>query len=279
MKLTDIVARSRRPEPWAEGENIPWNQPDFSRRMLQEHLSQEHDLASRRGEIIDSQVGWIHRTLLGGRPGRVTDLGCGPGLYTTRLAQLGHTCTGIDFSPASVAHAREHLPQSGPAPRYLLADLREAPYPADQDLVMLLYGEFNVFKPADTATILTRAYAALKPGGRLLLEPHTFDGVKRDSDERGWWAVPQGLFSDQPHVGLEESFWDEESQTKTVRYYLVDAASGETTRYAATYQAYTNDQYTQLLTDAGFSAILFRPSLADEHEQDGLQVIVAVKPG
>ncbi len=58
----------------------------------------------------------------------------------------------------------------------------------------------------------------------------------------------------------------------------MDAESGETTRYASSYQAYTNEQYTQILTDAGFSAILFRPGLSEEHEQDGLQVVVAVKP-
>lgn len=33
-----------------------------------------------------------------GNPTRILDLGCGPGLYTSRLARLGHCCVGIDFS-------------------------------------------------------------------------------------------------------------------------------------------------------------------------------------
>ena len=47
------------------------------------------------------------------RGARVLDLGCGPGLYTTRLAKLGHTCVGIDFSPASIAYAKAEAEHYG----------------------------------------------------------------------------------------------------------------------------------------------------------------------
>jgi len=45
VNLTDLINR-KMPEPWAE--KIPWDDPAFSERMLKEHLSQEHDAASRR---------------------------------------------------------------------------------------------------------------------------------------------------------------------------------------------------------------------------------------
>ena len=45
--LTDLVHRAPIPLPWAEGDNIPWHDPEFSQRMLREHLSQAHDAASR----------------------------------------------------------------------------------------------------------------------------------------------------------------------------------------------------------------------------------------
>jgi len=113
LKLLDVVHRHGDPKPWAEGEKIPWNDPDFSRRMLNEHLSQEHDAASRRFETIDNHVKWIHGQVLKANPTRVLDLGCGPGLYTNRLAKLGHHCVGIDFSPASIACAREQAEEAG----------------------------------------------------------------------------------------------------------------------------------------------------------------------
>ena len=77
MELLDLVHRTAAPAPWSEGDNIPWNDPAFSQRMLQEHLSQAHDAASRRTEKIEKHVAWIHHTLLAGRPARILDLGRG----------------------------------------------------------------------------------------------------------------------------------------------------------------------------------------------------------
>jgi hypothetical protein len=70
MNLIDLINRKILPVPWAEGEKIPWHEPAFSERMLREHLSQAHDAASRRSELIDGHVNWIHNEVLSGRPTR-----------------------------------------------------------------------------------------------------------------------------------------------------------------------------------------------------------------
>jgi len=64
MELTAVIERKLPPEPWEEGEKIPWNDPGFSARMLQEHLSQDHDAASRRSQVIERHVAWIHDRLV-----------------------------------------------------------------------------------------------------------------------------------------------------------------------------------------------------------------------
>jgi len=165
MNLLDIVDRQRIPRPWAEGEKIPWDDPEFSKRMLKEHLSQAHDAASRRSEIIDVHVGWIHNHVLKGEPTRVLDIGCGPGLYTQRLARLGHQCTGIDFSPASIAYAREQAERAGLDCEYVQADIRTSDFGEGYDLMMFIFGEFNVFRPAEAKDLLTKAHRALVPNG------------------------------------------------------------------------------------------------------------------
>lgn len=253
MDLSDLFARQVPPEPWAEGDNIPWNEPGFSARMLAEHLSQAHDAASRRAGTIDRQVAWIHGAVLGARTTRVLDLGCGPGLYASRLARLGHRCVGIDYSPASIAYAREQAATEGLDCTYREADLRQADYGSGFGLALLLYGELNVFPPEQAARILAGAFAALDDGGTLLLEPHTVEGV-RSMGKRAqtWSAAASGLFCPRPHLVLREHFWDATRRVATIRSYVVEAADGTVTRYAQSLQAYTLDEYRRLLATAGF---------------------------
>jgi len=253
VNLLNVVYRQRVPQPWAEGEKIPWNDPDFSRRMLREHLSQQHDAASRRLEIIDSHVRWIHDEVLKGRPTKVLDLACGPGLYANRLAGLGNGCVGIDFSPASIAYAQEQSAGEGLDVTFIQHDIRTADYGDGYGFAMLIFGEFNVFRPVEARRILEKAYQALVPGGLLLLEPHTFEAVREiGSQPSSWYSAKQGLFSDEPHLCLQENLWDPEANVTIERYYVVDAATGEVTRHSSSMQAYTDEEYRFLLAECGF---------------------------
>ncbi len=112
---------------WHGAYKIPWDDPDFSGRMLAEHLAQHHDMASRRVEWIDKEVEWIHNSLLRKRPASILDLGCGPGFYSHRLAMLGHRCCGFDFGPASIEYAQQHRPNGSPC-EFVLGDVRHAAF-------------------------------------------------------------------------------------------------------------------------------------------------------
>jgi SAM-dependent methyltransferase len=256
LNLLDIVARKGSPAPWAEGEKIPWNDPAFSARMLKEHLTQEHDAASRRLEIVDSHVRWIHEKVLQADPSRILDLGCGPGLYANRFAALGHTCVGIDFSPASIAYAREQAARDGLETAYIEGDIRTADYGDGYDLVMQIFGEFNVFRPVAARGILEKAHRALVPGGRLLLESHTFEAVRGIGlQPPSWYSAQTGLFSEAPHLCLQENLWDKGSHVAIERYYIVDAATGEVMRHSSSMQAYTEREYRTLLAECGFGEV------------------------
>jgi SAM-dependent methyltransferase len=280
MTLTELVYRSEAPLPWSEGEKIPWDDPEFSERMLNEHLSQDHDWASRRFHIVDAHVDWIHRELLSGCPARVLDLGCGPGLYASRLARLGHECVGIDFSPASISYAVQTARQEELRCTYLHQDIRYADYGGPYDLAMLIFGEFNTFRPADAENILCKACDALSDDGLLLLEPSPFEAIQGEGKGGGtWYSSPSGLFSDAPHICLEERLWDPGNYTATFRYFIIDAATGGVTRYASSSQAYTDKQLSALLSRCGFEEIRSLPSLpgSEGHWQDELYVVVARK--
>lgn len=282
MKLLDLVHRPPVPEPWAEGDNIPWHDPEFSARMLQEHLTQAHDAASRRFPKIERQVAWIHHQLLGDEPAKVLDLGCGPGLYTSRLAALGHECVGIDYSPAAIAYAREQARRERLTCTYQLEDIREAEYGRRYKLVMLLYGEFNVFRPQDARRILNKAYHTLAEGGQLLLEPHTYEAVQSMGRAPAVWrSHTSGLFAACPHLYLIENHWNAEREAATRRYYIVEAATGEVTPYAQSFQAYTQEGYCAILGECGFEEVQFYPSLigVEDASQTAFLALVARKNG
>ena len=240
-------------DTWQGAYKIPWDDPDFSRRMLREHLSQDHDMASRRFEWIDKQVAWIHEGLLGGRDSHILDLGCGPGFYSHRLTARGHRCCGIDFGPASIEYAQQHnLDPSQCA--FTLGDIRHAPFGGAYDLVMVLFGEFNVFAPAEALAILQKVRASLHPEGRLILEIQSYEAVKR----AGQVAPSEqqcecGLFSDRPYHCRTESQWLPDEEVAVQRFSVTEAANGQTRVYRSTTKAWSDNDLMALLTDVGFN--------------------------
>jgi SAM-dependent methyltransferase len=259
---------------------LPWDDPDFSERMLAEHLSQRHDLASRRLDAIDRHVTWLHHTVAGGQPGKVLDLGCGPGLYTERLAALGHECAGIDFSPASIRYATQQADKLGLDCTYRLDDLRSADFGADFNLILFLFGELNTFTPAEAEVVLHRAAQSLADHGALVLEVHTIECVRAIGTAASTWQRSEGgLFSAEPHLVLTESIWDEQQARATEHHWVMSPEEGEVSRYASTLYGYTDPEYDDLLRRCGLIRVARFGDLEGADRVDGdLEVITATHP-
>lgn len=240
---------------WQGRYKIPWDDPAFSRRMLAEHLTQDHDLASRRTAVIEAQVRWIHEHACAGKPCRILDLACGPGLYSARLAGLGHQCLGIDFGPASIAYAQAH---AEPGCEFVLGDLRTADFGTGHEVALFIYGEFNVFPPDEIRAILAKTRAALVPAGRLLIEMQTVETVRKSGQAAPIeYQSPAGLFSDTPHRVQIDHAWYEEQATAQQVFRVTDEGTGQVTVYHNTSRAWTEEESRALLADAGFAATEF----------------------
>jgi len=254
MKISDIINRKPAVRPWEDGEKIPWNDPEFSARMLQNHLSQDHDWASRRQDFIEGQLQWINQRLAPGSS--ILDLACGPGFYTQRLAEMGHQCLGVDFSPASIEYAQKQAAEKNLQIDYVLQDIREYQTGQSFDCVMFIFGEFNVFQAEDARKILANCRKFLKPGGLLIIEGHYFEAV-RDIGlaPASWWTCEagSGILSAKPHICLQENFWDEDSSTATNRYFTIDQDTGEARIFCSSSTAYTLEEYQAMFVEAGFS--------------------------
>ena len=280
LTLASILDRQVPATPWAEGDNLPWDDPAFSERMLAEHLSQQHDRASRRAATIDAQVRFIARQVTGGDGARVLDLGCGPGLYLHRLARQGYRCHGIDFSPAAIRHARAVADAEALDCTFHQADLRQADLGRRYALVLLLFGQVNVFRRPEASEILRRAHAALAPGGTLVLEPQTPEAVRATGHGAATWAsVRTGPFAAVPHLLLHERFWDAPTRTATERWHIVHPETASVERYAMSTCSYDAHELVDLLATIGFEQINTHPSLTDDDDRaaPGLFGMTAVR--
>ncbi len=169
------------------------------------------------------------------------------------LASASATVHGIDFSPASIRHARAEAERERLPATFDLADIRVADYGSGYDCALLLYGELNVFRREDALLILSRIRQALRQDGLLVLEPHTFRSLKNsDAPASSWRTQERGLFSEKPHLLLEESFWDAGASVRSHRWFVVDVANCEVEQHTESLQAYTDEGYEQLLKEAGF---------------------------
>lgn len=276
--LLDIVRQSAgREEPVPE--KVPWDDPEFSERMLREHLRQDHDSASRRTGTIEEQVRWIDERLES-KPRSVLDLGCGPGFYTTLLAQLGHSCTGMDISPASIRYAKELVSDANLECEHRLDDVRTAEFGGPYDLVMMLSGEFGTFNRDEATRIVRKAYDSLEEGGRLLIEVHTMEAVRRLGRRmQMWYAREGGPFSDNPHIVLLEQSWDDGERKATTVYHVIDAETSEVWRYGERMFGYGDDEYLQMLRDCGFTEATIDWSFpaAESDTRNELMAIVGTK--
>ena len=99
---------NERPEPFQfYTASDLWTDEHTSEQMLSFHLNEAIDVSSRNAKFIDQSVEWIITEFNIGKKTKIADFGCGPGLYTARLAKCGANVTGIDFSGRSIDYAKK----------------------------------------------------------------------------------------------------------------------------------------------------------------------------
>ena len=169
-----LIHINQRPQPFSiYTADTLWTDPHIARQMLKAHLNPNTDSASRRPAFIEASVGWLQQRFNIGPGTRIADFGCGPGLYSTRLAQLGAEVTGIDFSANSLAYARETAVSHHLTIDYVHTNYLN--YQSDKrfDLILLIYCDFCALSPAQRQQLLAAFRAHLADGGAIVLDVHS----------------------------------------------------------------------------------------------------------
>ncbi|MGB3714012.1 MAG: methyltransferase domain-containing protein [Candidatus Promineifilaceae bacterium] len=252
--LWRIYSRPIVPEPWSNRGNLPWDDPEFSRRMLREHLDESHGAASRITSERLMQIDRLWSWLGLGKGSRLLDVTCGPGLYALEFAQRGCRVTGIDFGPAAIAHAQELAKELRVDDfcHFIEQDVRTmSPMDASFDAATFIYGQLAVFPRDDAKSLLSQIARALRPGGRLCIE--MLDQDKVDKKNSTWWFTDDtGLWGDRPFLHLGERFWLDEIQMSIERFQILSLEDGEFTNITLCDQTYAVESMVEMLKEAGF---------------------------
>ncbi|MCA8907395.1 MAG: class I SAM-dependent methyltransferase [Rhodospirillaceae bacterium] len=219
----DTLAKfHRRPEPFAiYSADRLWTDPHIARQMLALHLDPETDVASRRPSSIDAIVGWMDRRFgLAGK--RVLDLGCGPGLYASRMAGRGAAVTGIDFSVSSIAHAAASVPP-GTDLAFHRADYLADPLPPGQDIATLIYVDLCALSPDRRATLYRQVRSALAPGGRFVFDAlSTGQFAERTEGDTYGYRYMDGFWAPGDYFGFQKTVLYDEQALVLERYLIVE---------------------------------------------------------
>ena len=247
-----LIELRQKPEPFTPGETLFWDDPHISSQMLKVHLDPNTEAASRRLETIDRSVKWLIETL-GLKPGdSVLDLGCGPGLYTSRFARAGLEVTGVDYSRRSIEHAVKHATENRLDIRYRYQNYLELQEENQYQSAFLIYGDFCPLNPEQRSTLLRKVHRALKTNGRFVLDVTTRECRKKHGVKNGWYAAENGFWKPGPHLVLEEGF-DYPEQGIWLDQYIVVEANGNLSIYRNWFQDYTPESITAELSQAGFA--------------------------
>ena len=105
------------------------------------------------------------------------DLGCGGGEVTRQIARLvapGGSVTGIDMDEVKLDLARRAAAERGPGNvEFRRLDVQDWDEPGGYDAV---YSRFLLQHLSQPAVLLRRMWAAVRPGGVLIVEDADFDG-------------------------------------------------------------------------------------------------------
>lgn len=254
MNFDLVLQALKKPEPFTPGESLFWDDPYISSQMLKAHLDPNNNLASRRPETIQGTVDWLVATLGLQSGNRILDLGCGPGLYSARLAEKGLRVTGMDYSRRSIEYARQYAAQ-----HHLDIDYRYQDYLTMEDnglydAILLIYGDYCPLSPSQRSTLLGNVRSALKPGGFFVFDVTTRAHRHKYGNRNSWYAAVQGFWKPGPHLVLEEGF-DYPDQSIYLDQTIVIEENNRVTVYRNWFQDFSRETITTELEQAGFKVL------------------------
>lgn len=228
-----------------------WTDEHTSKQMLKYHLNKSIDLSSRNKSFIDRSEEWIASHFQVDKNTEIADFGCGPGLYTTKLAQRRAIVTGIDFSENSINYAKKVAAEKGLKINYVLANYLDFETTKRFDLIIMIMCDFCVLSPEQRKKLLSKFNSLLKPGGSVLLDVHSLN-IFEQREESATYELNQlnGFWSPEDYYCFVNTFKYEKEKVVLDKYTII-----EESRQRVVYnwfQCYSKDSISSEFEENGF---------------------------
>ncbi len=185
------------------------------------------------------------------KPRTAVDLACGTGSVTALLAQRGIRTIGVDMSEDMLTVAQQKVQAMEHPPMFVCQKLQQLKLSRGVDLAVCALDSLDYLTdPADCAEAIRRVYKALNPGGCFIFDVNTpeklrsMDGQVFLDEDDDVYCVWRGEFDEQTNIC---SYGMDLFQR---RGRVWERSFEEHREYA-----YTADQLTDYLRQAGFTAI------------------------
>ena len=251
--INTILEHASKPPLFEPGEPRFWEDPHISKGMLEAHLNPDNDAASRKHASIDREVEHLVSSGILKPGDRILDLGCGPGLYSVRLAARGMKVTGVDISERSLDYAITQSQEKSLDIEFRLINFFDIDYLQKFDAVIQTNGELNTFSDEKRDRLLALLHRALKPGGLLIFDVTTRNARMKYGEKNGWYTADGGFWRPDKHLVLTQGYDYPEESAWLNQYIIIDSDSVKT--YNIWFHDYDLQTIRQVLQKAGFDVI------------------------
>jgi 2-polyprenyl-3-methyl-5-hydroxy-6-metoxy-1,4-benzoquinol methylase len=200
-----------------------WTNEHTSKKMLEYHLNELIDAASRNLNFIERSVDWIVSHFGVDKKTRIADFGCGPGLYTTMLAERGAIVTGIDFSENSLEYAKQIANQKELKINYVQTNYLDFETTNSFDLILMIMCDFCVLSPEQRKKLLAKYKSLLKPNGSVLLDVYSLNSFNQ-REESAAYELNQlnGFWSPEDYYCFVNNFKYEKEKVILDKYTIIE---------------------------------------------------------
>jgi SAM-dependent methyltransferase len=200
-----------------------WTDEHTSKQMLEYHLNESIDVASRNKSFIEKSVRWITSHFNVDNNTEIADFGCGPGLYTNSLAEWGAKVTGIDFSENSLNYAKQVAAEKNLNVNYVLMNYLDFETTNRFDLIIMIMCDFCVLSPEQRKKMLLKFKSLLKPGGSLLLDVYSITGFEQKEELATYeWNQLNGFWSQEDYYCFVNTFKYKKEKVILDKYTIIE---------------------------------------------------------